>query len=161
MNSIKNYMMNVEDAQDKIHHKIRNWFWWSWNANSGDTGGIVRYPPPPPPFFFIPKPLRTHGQMRNLARQLVSAHLSGFSSLLQHPKPNSQPLIGTHQTANSSTCSFSAVCKPGALIVTVLHLGSKQRIYKISISILFKFLRLFDVECGASNIAVMRWPPNG
>jgi len=41
MNSLKDYMMNVGEAHDKVHHKVRNWFWWSWNANSGDTGGIV------------------------------------------------------------------------------------------------------------------------
>ncbi|AUR51500.1 hypothetical protein CUN60_04075 [Aquella oligotrophica] len=23
------------------HQPIYNWFYWSWNANSGDTGGIV------------------------------------------------------------------------------------------------------------------------
>ncbi len=45
MDSIRQYIMNRGDARDKTHHKVRNWFYWAWNANSGDTGGIVSAPP--------------------------------------------------------------------------------------------------------------------
>jgi aryl-phospho-beta-D-glucosidase BglC (GH1 family) len=35
------YMNNTGDARDGKHNKIGNWFYWSWNPNSGDTGGLV------------------------------------------------------------------------------------------------------------------------
>ncbi|WP_068470682.1 cellulase family glycosylhydrolase [Candidatus Protochlamydia phocaeensis] len=35
------YFNNTGAAADGKHHKISSWFYWSWNANSGDTGGIV------------------------------------------------------------------------------------------------------------------------
>lgn len=35
------YLNNAEAAADNKHHAIKNWFYWSWNANSGDTGGLV------------------------------------------------------------------------------------------------------------------------
>ena len=41
MNSIRNYFLNTGDAADSLHHSMDSWFWWCWNANSGDTGGIV------------------------------------------------------------------------------------------------------------------------
>ena len=37
MNDFAKYM---NDGDEK-HAQIDNWFYWSWNANSGDTGGIV------------------------------------------------------------------------------------------------------------------------
>eukprot|EP00878_Enallax_costatus_P041766 GHUV01048648.1.p1 GENE.GHUV01048648.1~~GHUV01048648.1.p1 ORF type:complete len:153 (+),score=34.87 GHUV01048648.1:1305-1763(+) len=30
-----------EAASSYNHNPGRLWFWWSWNANSGDTGGVV------------------------------------------------------------------------------------------------------------------------
>lgn len=36
-----NYMHNVGNGADGLHNPITSWFWWCWNANSGDTGGIV------------------------------------------------------------------------------------------------------------------------
>lgn len=30
-----------DPTTDGKHHAIKNWFYWAWNANSGDTGGIV------------------------------------------------------------------------------------------------------------------------
>jgi len=41
MNSIRNYFLNTGDAADSLHHSMDSWFWWCWNSNSGDTGGIV------------------------------------------------------------------------------------------------------------------------
>lgn len=35
------YMQNTGAAADGRHAAITSWFWWAWNANSGDTGGIV------------------------------------------------------------------------------------------------------------------------
>lgn len=35
------YLLNEGEGNDNKHAPIRNWFWWSWNANSGDTGGLV------------------------------------------------------------------------------------------------------------------------
>lgn len=35
------YLNDTGEGDDKKHVPIRNWFWWSWNANSGDTGGLV------------------------------------------------------------------------------------------------------------------------
>lgn len=35
------YINNTGSAVDGKHAAINSWFWWAWNANSGDTGGIV------------------------------------------------------------------------------------------------------------------------
>lgn len=37
------YLMNTAAIPTEYRSKNRNsvWFWWSWNANSGDTGGVV------------------------------------------------------------------------------------------------------------------------
>ena len=29
-------------GDDGRHERIGSWFYWCWNANSGDTGGLVR-----------------------------------------------------------------------------------------------------------------------
>lgn len=39
--SFANYMNNNNDAIDGKHNAVNNWFYWSYNPNSGDTGGIV------------------------------------------------------------------------------------------------------------------------
>lgn len=39
--SFANYLNNNNDAVDGLHNPIDNWFYWSYNPNSGDTGGIV------------------------------------------------------------------------------------------------------------------------
>jgi hypothetical protein len=41
MNALIKYLNNVGDAKDGKHESIDGWIWWSWNANSGDTGGLV------------------------------------------------------------------------------------------------------------------------
>lgn len=41
MQDIAAYLNNSGAAADGRHQAIPNWFYWSWNANSGDTGGIV------------------------------------------------------------------------------------------------------------------------
>lgn len=41
--SIRDYINNAAGGMDGSHAKINNWFYWSWNANSGDTGGLVSY----------------------------------------------------------------------------------------------------------------------
>ena len=41
MTSIRDYAMNLGGGNDGKHAVLAGWFWWSWNANSGDTGGLV------------------------------------------------------------------------------------------------------------------------
>ncbi len=41
MNDIAKYFTLSSAASDGKHTAISHWFYWSWNANSGDTGGIV------------------------------------------------------------------------------------------------------------------------
>jgi hypothetical protein len=41
LSTISTYMTNTGDATAYPHQPVRVWFWWCWNANSGDTGGIV------------------------------------------------------------------------------------------------------------------------
>eukprot|EP00890_Picochlorum_soloecismus_P002423 jgi/Picsp_1/3181/NSC_06021-R1_cellulase len=41
MNDFAEYLNNEGKANDGQHDAIPNWFYWSWNANSGDTGGLV------------------------------------------------------------------------------------------------------------------------
>lgn len=41
MNDIALYLNNTGNAADGKHQTIPNWFFWAWNADSGDTGGIV------------------------------------------------------------------------------------------------------------------------
>ncbi len=35
-------MTNTGGGDDGLHAPLAGWWWWCWNANSGDTGGIVR-----------------------------------------------------------------------------------------------------------------------
>ncbi len=40
--SMKDIAKYLNDpTTDNRHHPIKNWFYWSWNPNSGDTGGLV------------------------------------------------------------------------------------------------------------------------
>lgn len=41
MNDIAKYFRLAGDSNDGKHQAIPHWFYWSWNANSGDTGGLV------------------------------------------------------------------------------------------------------------------------
>ena len=41
MRDLARYLNNQGSADDGKHNPIDNWFYWSWNANSGDTGGLV------------------------------------------------------------------------------------------------------------------------
>mmetsp|Transcript_3804 Transcript_3804/g.10936 ORF Transcript_3804/g.10936 Transcript_3804/m.10936 type:complete len:758 (-) Transcript_3804:1267-3540(-) len=41
MNLFLNYFKAEGSANDGRHEAIDAWYWWSWNANSGDTGGVV------------------------------------------------------------------------------------------------------------------------
>ncbi|RYF08132.1 MAG: hypothetical protein EOO40_08025, partial [Deltaproteobacteria bacterium] len=41
MKDISTYLRNTGDAADGRHTAIDAWFYWSWNANSGDTGGLI------------------------------------------------------------------------------------------------------------------------
>ncbi|KAL0040077.1 hypothetical protein WJX79_005360 [Trebouxia sp. C0005] len=41
MQDLASYLGNVGAGADGQHAPIPHWFYWSWNANSGDTGGIV------------------------------------------------------------------------------------------------------------------------
>ena len=36
------YMHNEGDAKDLPHAPLNHLAWWSWNPNSGDTGGLVQ-----------------------------------------------------------------------------------------------------------------------
>ena len=35
-------MLSPGPNSDSLHNPITSWFWWCWNANSFDTGGLVR-----------------------------------------------------------------------------------------------------------------------
>lgn len=41
MQDIAKYFNNSDDAADGRHKPIKHWFYWCWNPNSGDTGGLV------------------------------------------------------------------------------------------------------------------------
>ena len=41
MQDMAKYFNLDGEANDGTHQPITSWFYWSWNANSGDTGGIV------------------------------------------------------------------------------------------------------------------------
>lgn len=41
MSDLASYLNNSGAAADGRHTAIKNWFYWSWNPNSSDTGGIV------------------------------------------------------------------------------------------------------------------------
>jgi hypothetical protein len=41
MNSLVSWMNLADGSDDGQHNRITNWFYWSYNANSGDTGGLV------------------------------------------------------------------------------------------------------------------------
>lgn len=41
--SIRDYFNNAAGGKDGQHARINNWFYWCWNANSGDTGGLVSF----------------------------------------------------------------------------------------------------------------------
>lgn len=41
MQDFAKYLNNTGTGADGKHHAIKNWFYWSWNPNSSDTGGIV------------------------------------------------------------------------------------------------------------------------
>ena len=45
--SIRDYVSNMNGGADGQHVALAGWFWWCWNANSGDTGGLVRQPQAP------------------------------------------------------------------------------------------------------------------
>ena len=36
------YLANAGAVADGRHNQIPHAFWWAWNANSGDTGGVVQ-----------------------------------------------------------------------------------------------------------------------
>ena len=38
------YLRNQGAAADGRHNAIPHMFWWAWNENSGDTGGLVSSP---------------------------------------------------------------------------------------------------------------------
>lgn len=39
--SLLNYINYAGDATDGLHSAVTCWNWWAWNANSGDTKGVV------------------------------------------------------------------------------------------------------------------------
>lgn len=44
MSDMAKYLNNQGDANDGRHNPIPHLFWWAWNANSIDTGGLVSSP---------------------------------------------------------------------------------------------------------------------
>ena len=42
MDDFSSYLRNEDAAKDDLHDGIPNWFYWCWNVNSGDTGGLVK-----------------------------------------------------------------------------------------------------------------------
>jgi len=43
LNDLAKYMLQPGAGTDSLHNPVTSWFWWCWNANSADTGGLVRY----------------------------------------------------------------------------------------------------------------------
>jgi hypothetical protein len=41
LSGLSDYLQAKGAGDDGQHYAISNWFWWSWNADSGDTGGLV------------------------------------------------------------------------------------------------------------------------
>jgi aryl-phospho-beta-D-glucosidase BglC (GH1 family) len=41
LQDIAKYLNNRDDGADGRHRAIHHWFYWCWNPNSGDTGGLV------------------------------------------------------------------------------------------------------------------------
>lgn len=44
MADMAKYLNNQADANDGRHNPIPHLFWWAWNPNSADTGGLVSDP---------------------------------------------------------------------------------------------------------------------
>ncbi|CAL8461992.1 g1523 [Coccomyxa elongata] len=44
MSDMAKYLNNQDDANDGRHNPIPHLFWWAWNPNSADTGGLVSDP---------------------------------------------------------------------------------------------------------------------
>ncbi|DBB04409.1 TPA: hypothetical protein ACH3X1_012892 [Trebouxia sp. C0004] len=42
MADFASYLSNTGSGADGLHNAISNVFWWAWNANSGDTKGLVQ-----------------------------------------------------------------------------------------------------------------------
>jgi aryl-phospho-beta-D-glucosidase BglC (GH1 family) len=41
LDTFVSYLRAENQGDDGLHAPINNFFWWSWNPNSGDTGGLV------------------------------------------------------------------------------------------------------------------------
>ena len=44
LHDMAKYLANEGDANDGRHNPIPHLFWWAWNSNSADTGGLVTSP---------------------------------------------------------------------------------------------------------------------
>ena len=44
LHDMAKYLANQGDANDGRHNPIPHLFWWAWNSNSADTGGLVTSP---------------------------------------------------------------------------------------------------------------------
>lgn len=44
LHDMAKYLANEGDADDGRHNPIPHLFWWAWNSNSADTGGLVSSP---------------------------------------------------------------------------------------------------------------------
>lgn len=54
LRDIASYLRNNNSVPTQSRHDNSTmWFWWSWNANSGDTGGIVVGSPPGAPWYSV------------------------------------------------------------------------------------------------------------
>ena len=42
LDDMAKYLKNDPATYGFPHSPIQNLFWWSWNPNSGDTGGLVQ-----------------------------------------------------------------------------------------------------------------------
>ena len=41
MRDLTLWLNNEGTANDGLHRSVGNLIWWDWNANSGDTGGLL------------------------------------------------------------------------------------------------------------------------
>lgn len=41
LHDLSQWINNIGPANDGLHTDVTSFFYWCWNANSGDTGGLV------------------------------------------------------------------------------------------------------------------------
>lgn len=89
LSDLARYWNSPGDDSDDFHNEIENWFWWCWNANSVDTGGMVRYLPPTLHLFLAHcKLFDTSRPVRSFLFLPLVSHMRCFASYLSISMPS-------------------------------------------------------------------------